>query len=85
MSKPRDYREEYDKYQSSPSQIKARAARNKARRLMIKEHGKAAVKGKDVDHGNSNPTDNRPNNLSIMSAHKNRGAKRVADHKAGKN
>lgn len=46
--------------------------RHKARRLMIKKYGKAAVKGKDIDHRNGNPRDNRPGNLTIMSKSKNR-------------
>lgn len=65
----------YDtKYESSPEQRRHRALRNKARRLEIKLHGKAAVKGKDVDHINhfkpSNP--NSRANLQIISIHANR-------------
>ena len=41
----------YDaEYQKSPEQVKNRVARNKARREAIATHGKAALKGKDVDH-----------------------------------
>lgn len=69
----RDYKKEYSKYQSSPAQIKARSNRNKARRLMIKKHGKAAVKGKDIDHKNGNPMNNSPRNLAITSVKYNRG------------
>jgi hypothetical protein len=58
-------------YDSSPARKKARAARNRARRLMVKKYGASAVKGKTIDHTNGNPNDNRPSNLSIMSAHKN--------------
>lgn len=39
---------------------------------MIKKHGKAAVAGKDIDHRNGNPRDNRLSNLTIMSKSKNR-------------
>ncbi|WP_425540709.1 HNH endonuclease [Rhodoblastus acidophilus] len=67
----RDY--SYDtKYESSPEQKKARASRNRARRLMIKEHGKAALKGKDVDHSDGNPRNNSRRNLHITSVHYNR-------------
>lgn len=67
----RDY--SYDKkYESSPEQIKARSNRNKARRLMIKKYGKAAVKGKDVDHKDGNPMHNSRRNLHITSVHYNR-------------
>lgn len=66
----------YDReYQSRPEQVKKRVARNAARRLMIKKHGKAALKGKDVDHKNGNPTDNRLSNLKIMSRSANRAKK----------
>jgi hypothetical protein len=71
----RDYKREYREYQGRPEQIKNRAARNKARRLMIKKHGKSAVKGKDIDHKNGNPRDNRKSNLQIMSKSKNRAKK----------
>ncbi len=72
MAKPRDYKKEYAQYQGKPEQIKHRSNRNKARRLMIKKHGKAAVKGKDIDHSNGNPMDNNPKNLKITSVHYNR-------------
>lgn len=39
---------------------------------MIKEHGKAAVKGKDVDHKDGNPMHNSRRNLHITSVHYNR-------------
>jgi 5-methylcytosine-specific restriction endonuclease McrA len=69
----RDYT--YDtNYESSPKQRKNRSLRNKARRLEIKLHGKAAVAGKDVDHihhiHGKNP--NRRSNLQIISKHANR-------------
>lgn len=63
----------YDKaYQKRPEIRKAKANRNKARYLMIKKHGKAALKGKDIDHKDGNPQNNRRSNLQIMSASKNR-------------
>lgn len=50
------------------------AARHRARRLMIKKYGKAALKGKDVDHVDGNPLNNK-NNLAIRSRHANRADK----------
>ena len=77
----RDY--SYDKkYESSPAQIKRRASRNAARRRAIAARGRAALKGKDVDHVNGSPLDNRPKNLRITSKHYNRGRKN--EHKRKK-
>lgn len=71
----RDY--SYDKkYESSPEQIRRRASRNRARREAQRRYGKAALRGKDVDHKNQNPLDNRASNLRIESKKKNRGRKR---------
>ncbi|ENU5815593.1 HNH endonuclease [Vibrio fluvialis] len=60
-------------YNARPENKKKRAANNRARRLMIKKHGKQALKGKDVDHKDGNPRNNNPSNLRIMSRKKNRG------------
>lgn len=69
----RDYAQEYKDYHSRPEQKKRRAARNAARRLMIKQKGAAAVKGKDIDHKDRNPQNNALSNLRIQSVKKNRG------------
>ena len=45
----RNYKKEYKDYHGSATQRARRSSRNKARRLAVKTHGKAAVKGKDVD------------------------------------
>jgi len=60
-------------YNSSPKQKKRRAARNKARRMMIAKYGKAAVAGKDVGHRDGNPRNNSKKNLKIESIKSNRG------------
>lgn len=66
----------YDReYQARPAQVAKRVARNAARRMMIKKHGKKALKGKDVDHKNGNATDNRKSNLKIMKRSANRAKK----------
>lgn len=71
----RDYT--YDKkYESSPEQIRKRASRNAARRRLMQSRGRSSLKGKDVDHKNGNPLDNRPENLRVESKKKNRGRKK---------
>lgn len=73
MSKSGRVYSAYDrKYQASPEQKKIRASRNRARRLMIKAHGKAALKGKDVDHKDGNPLHTVKGNLAITTKHYNR-------------
>lgn len=68
----RDYKKEYAKYHSKPEQKRNRASRNKARRLMEAQGRVRKGDGKDVDHRNSNPTDNRLSNLRITSKSYNR-------------
>jgi hypothetical protein len=46
----RDYKKEYAEYHASPEQKKRRAERNRDRAAAEKKHGKAALKGKEVDH-----------------------------------
>lgn len=66
----------YDReYQARPEQVRKRVARNAARRLMIKKHGKAALKGKDVDHKRGTGAGNGPSNLRIRSRSENRADK----------
>lgn len=72
----RDY--SYDKeYQKSPKQVANRVKRNAARREMTKTKGRAAMKGKDVDHKRplSKGGSNKRSNLRLVSAKKNRGRK----------
>jgi hypothetical protein len=49
----RNYRKEYDEYHASEEQKKRRAERNRDRKAAEKKHGKAALKGKEVDHINA--------------------------------
>ncbi len=70
-----DYAKHYAEYQGKPEQIAKRSANNKARRLMEKKHGKAAIAGKDIDHikKQKNGGTNAPSNLRIRSVKANRG------------
>ena len=72
----RNYKEEYANYQGKPEQIKNRAKRNAARREMEKLGKVHKGDGKDVDHKDGNPHDNKRKNLRVESAHKNRSYKR---------
>ena len=71
----RNYKKEYRTYHSKASQKKNRASRNKARRTLIKLGRVKKNDGKDVDHKNGNPRDNRLKNLRVMSKSKNRARK----------
>lgn len=62
------------KYNSQPEQKKRRAERNASRAAVVKKVGKAAAKGKDVDHRDHNTANKSAKNLSLMSVSKNRAA-----------
>jgi hypothetical protein len=68
---PRDYKSEYKNYHSSEEQKKDRAGRNGARRILKKKHGNSLL-GKDVDHKDRNPRNNKMNNLRLQSKSINR-------------
>lgn len=60
--------------QDNPEAVKKASARKQARRVMERKLGKAALKGKDVDHVvplNKGGT-NAPSNLRVVSRAKNR-------------
>ena len=69
----RNYRQEYDRYHSSPKQKKNRASRNAARRKMGKRLMGSA--NKDVHHKDGNPRNNASNNLAVVSKKYNRSKK----------
>lgn len=75
MMAKRDYAKEYREYHAKPEQKRNRAKRNAARRLMEEELGKAAIKGKDIDHKMplSKGGSNARSNLRVMSVRQNRG------------
>jgi hypothetical protein len=76
----RDYKSEYKNYHSKPEQKKKRASRNAARSAMKK--GGAVVAGKDVNHKDGNPMNNKRSNLEVTTKAKNRSFPR--NSKAGK-
>lgn len=50
MASKRNYKKEYANFHGKPEQIKKRAARVKARRMLEKEGKVSKGDGKDVDH-----------------------------------
>lgn len=73
MPKKRDYAKEYREYHATPAQKKRRAQRNAARRKAVKKHGKAALRGKEVDHLGSHRTGSLAKvKTKIVSKHANR-------------
>lgn len=48
-TRKRNYKKE-NAWENTPAQVKRREARNTARRKAIKKYGKAALKGKELDH-----------------------------------
>jgi hypothetical protein len=74
----RDYKREYALYGGKPEQIKRRALRNAARRMLMKEGRVRKGDGKDVDHitkSRTGPLNNSRSNLRVMSASANRSRK----------
>lgn len=66
-----------DKYQKSPTQVKKRENRNKARYQMMKAGKVHKGDGKDVEHKNGNALDNRRSNWGVGSQHHNRSYART--------
>ena len=69
---PRDYDDEYKKFQSSKKSKKDRAHRNKVRRKATREGRVEKHDGKDIDHIDGNPRNNSKKNLRVVSKSTNR-------------
>jgi len=77
---PRDYKAEYKQSDGTPARKKARAKRNKARRILEKENGKNNIPaGMDVDHvvPLSKGGGTGRSNLRLKPASKNRSYRRT--------
>ena len=64
---------EYSKFQSSAKARAERSARTVARKQANASGRTHKGDGKEIDHINSNPTDNRSSNLRVVSRKTNRG------------
>ena len=62
----RDYRKEYDEYHAKPEQKKRRASRNAARNKLAKTGRVSKGDGKEVDHKDMNPRNNKRSNLKVV-------------------
>ena len=82
VEEDRDYKKEYANYHSQPEQIKRRAKRNEARRLMKDNKD---IKGKDVHHKDNNPMNNDKKNLSVVTQNYNRKEPRLRNEVLDKN
>ena len=74
---PRNYRQEYDRYQGTTAQKKRRAGRNKARRLMVAKGKAKKGDGKDVAHKDNNPLNSVAKNIRMETKKSNRSFKRT--------
>ena len=77
VKKKRNYRKEYDNYQSKSKQKKNRAARNASRTKLKKKRRVRKGDGKDVHHRDGNPKNRSSKNLSVKSKARNRSFKRT--------
>jgi|TARA_R100000329_G_scaffold148682_1_gene137872 hypothetical protein len=73
----RNYAKEYANYHARPEQIKRRSARNKARRLALKQGRVKIGDGLDIHHRDGNPLNNKSNNLRAMRKSNNRSFART--------
>lgn len=71
-------------YNSKPSSKKDRASRNAARRTAEKNGQVRKGDGKDIDHRDSNPRNNKKGNTQVMSRSKNRAMNQHDPRQKGK-
>ena len=68
----RNYRKEYDEYHAKSEQKKRRASRNAARNKLAKTGRVRKGDGREVDHKDMNPRNNRRSNLKVVPKRVNR-------------
>jgi hypothetical protein len=82
MAKSRDYKSEYQNYHASPEQRAKNNSRKRARYALEKGGVVSKGDGKDVDHKDGNPLNNKRSNLRVTTKTANRSFPR--NKKAGK-
>lgn len=75
---PRDYAKERANYDGKPHVMAKNAARKRARRLAEKKGLVKPFDGKDINHADGNPHNNRLSNLEAIPASKNRSYPRTS-------
>lgn len=65
------------RYEDTPKQVKRRESRNRARAAMVRAGKAHKGDGKDVEHKNGNPLDNRSTNWRMGTKHHNRSYART--------
>lgn len=66
------------KYNSKPEQVERRTARNKARAQMVAAGKAHKGDGKDVDHKDGNPLNDKMSNYKLKTKHSNRSYARTS-------
>jgi hypothetical protein len=74
---PRDYKNEYKAYHAKPEQRARNNARKRARYALEKGGVVSKGDGKDVDHKDGNPKNNKTKNLRVVSKAVNRSFPRT--------
>jgi hypothetical protein len=74
---PRDYKNEYKAYHAKPEQRERNNARKRARYALEKGGVVSKGDGKDVDHRDGNPKNNKTKNLRVVSKAVNRSFPRT--------
>ena len=74
---PRNFRSEYDNYHSKPEQREKNNARKRARYALEKGGVVSKGDGKDIDHKDGNPKNNKKSNLKVTSKAANRSFPRT--------
>jgi hypothetical protein len=72
VTKKRNYKDEYEKFQASEKSKSDRAKRNTNRRRALKEGKVHKGDDKEVDHVDGNPQNNSKDNLRVINRSKNR-------------